>query len=136
MPRAGSCTKMHEDARLAAIILTAHPAAGCAGALQLCKGKPPSQSPGIAIPGLSQSLRSFAQNKANQSHLPPAFLLRQCGNVRKCSLVSRSPITERTHCGQPGGYHSIMPIYEYICGQCDARFEQLVRSMSSDADAK
>src|SRR5438874_13268591 len=112
MPRAGPCTKMHEDARLAAIVLTAHPAAGCAGALQPCKGKPPRQSSGIAIPGLSQSLRSFAQNKANQSHRPTAFLLRQRGNVRGCSLVTRTPITKRTHRDSEGRYHSIMPIYE------------------------
>ena len=29
-----------------------------------------------------------------------------------------------------------MPIYEYTCGKCDAKFEQLVRSMSNADDAK
>ena len=29
-----------------------------------------------------------------------------------------------------------MPIYEYSCKACDARFEQLQRTMSSDAKVK
>jgi putative FmdB family regulatory protein len=29
-----------------------------------------------------------------------------------------------------------MPIYEYICKSCDAKFELLQRSMNSDAKAK
>ena len=29
-----------------------------------------------------------------------------------------------------------MPIYEYTCKSCDARFEKLVRSMSDDEAAK
>ena len=29
-----------------------------------------------------------------------------------------------------------MPIYEYTCKACDAKFEELVRTMSSDAKVK
>lgn len=29
-----------------------------------------------------------------------------------------------------------MPIYEYTCGSCKAKFEQLVRTMSGDAKFK
>jgi putative FmdB family regulatory protein len=36
---------------------------------------------------------------------------------------------------QRGSFH-VVPIYEYVCKSCDAKFEQLVRSMGSAESAK